>query len=307
MYATEYVLLIEDHAGDARLVEAMFDDAPPGALPELRWESSARAGAMRLVAEPGCKAILLDLNLPDSTGLEALAIVLEHAEQVPIIVLSGNDDEEVGLSAVVRGAQDFLVKGTFDSAMLRRAMLYAAHRKRVEQELVRRAMHDVLTGLPTRALLLDRLRMAINASARTDARGAVLFVDLDRFKQVNDRYGHAAGDAVLRTVSARMRSVVRTADTVARVGGDEFIVLLPIICEEEDGHAVAGKLRAVVDQPVDHDGLTLQVGASIGVIEFAGDKERAETVIALADEAMYVAKRKAKAAPGQPAVFGLRM
>lgn len=289
-----YILLVEDNPGDIRLVQAMFEDAPPGVLPELHWEQSVGAAAARLSNQPGCAALLLDLNLPDSHGLEALAKLRDLAGNAPIIVLSGNDDEEVGLSAVVNGAQDYLVKGAFDGALLRRALQYASHRKRVEQELIKRAMHDHLTGLPTRALLLDRLRMALNSAARSGSRGALLFIDLDRFKQVNDQHGHAAGDAVLLAAAQRMQAAIRSSDTVSRVGGDEFIVLLPGIGDEGAG-AVAQKMLEALLQPVATQGLALTVGASIGVVEFSPGEATAEDLIARADRAMYTAKRAGRA------------
>jgi len=298
---TPYVLLVEDHPGDAGLVQLMFEESAPGSLPELVWETTARAGADRLLARPGCSGVLLDLNLPDSQGLEALGTLLEHGHDVPIVVLSGNDDEEFGLAAVVGGAQDYMIKGQFDAGQLRRALQYAAHRKRVEAELIARAMHDALTGLPTRTLLLDRLRMALGAAARSGGRGALLFVDLDGFKQVNDTHGHAAGDAVLRAAAARMSGAVRAIDTVARVGGDEFIVLLPVLAAGEDGERVAFKLLHALDAPVPLGDEQVRVGASIGVVGFgpetvtSASTDLAETLIARADVAMYEAKHAGRA------------
>ncbi|WP_374563615.1 diguanylate cyclase domain-containing protein [Ideonella sp.] len=295
MSDSPYVLLVEDNPGDARLVRTMFDDAPPGTLPELRWDQTVRAAGLRLGREPGCTAVLLDLGLPDCDGLEALALLRDQTEQVPIIVLSGNDDEEVGLSAVVNGAQDYLVKGSFDAGLLRRALQYAAHRKRVEQKLIQRAMHDHLTGLPTRALLLDRLRMALNATDRSGSRGALLFIDLDHFKQVNDVHGHAAGDAVLLAAAQRMLAGVRASDTVSRVGGDEFIVLLPVVGPDDAAQAVAQKLLQALSMPVAVPGGEVGISASIGVVEFAAGEASAEQLIARADEAMYTAKREGRA------------
>jgi diguanylate cyclase len=290
-----YVLLVEDNPGDADLVRAMFEEAPPGSLPELRCEQTVSAACSRLTAQPHCRAVLLDLALPDSNGLEALLSVRERAAQVPIIVLSGNDDESVGLAAVIAGAQDYLIKGSFDGTLLRRAMLYATHRKRLEQELVKRAMHDPLTGLPTRTLLLDRLRVAMSTAARTGARGALLFVDLDRFKQINDQFGHSIGDLVLRTISRRMSSTVRASDTVSRVGGDEFVILLPSQEEgESDGMTVAHKLLAAVSEPIQCERGEFQVTASIGYVEFAGDDADPEDLIDKADASMYVAKREGR-------------
>jgi len=295
MADASYVLLVEDNPGDARLVRTMFEDAPPGTLPELRWDQTVRAASERLSREPGCAAVLLDLGLPDCAGVEALAMLRDQTEQVPIIVLSGNDDEEVGLSAVVNGAQDYLVKGSFDAGLLRRALQYAAHRKRVEQKLIQRAMHDHLTGLPTRALLLDRLRMALNATDRSGSRGALLFIDLDRFKQINDLHGHAAGDAVLLASAQRMLGVVRASDTVSRVGGDEFIVLLPVVGPDDAAQAVAQKLLQALAAPVPVPGGESGVSASIGVVEFGTGEASAEELIARADEAMYAAKREGRA------------
>lgn len=289
---TPYVLLIEDNPGDARLVRTMFDDAPTDALPELLWESTAQAGVGVLLSRPGCSAVLLDLGLPDTRGLEALATVREHAAQVPIIVLSGNDDDEVGISAVIGGAQDYLVKGCFDGVLLRRALQYATHRKRIEVELFVRAMHDQLTGLPTRALLLDRLDMALHSAERSGSRGVLLFADLDHFKQVNDCHGHAAGDAVLKAVAERMRRAVRESDTVARLGGDEFVVLLPMVNVDEGRETVVRKLHsAVADTPVVFEGLNIEIGASIGWVEFHDHSASAEELITRADEAMYIVKR----------------
>jgi len=296
MSSDPYILLVEDNLGDIRLVEAMFGDAPPGTLPELVWEQSVRAAAARLSHQPGCSALLLDLALPDSQGLEGLALLRDLAGNAPIIVLSGNDDEEIGLSAVVAGAQDYLVKGSFDASLLRRALQYASHRKRVEHELVKRAMHDHLTGLPTRALMLDRLRMALNGASRSGQGCALLFIDLDRFKQINDEFGHAAGDAVLVAAAQRMQAAVRASDTVARVGGDEFVVLLPAVAEA-GVQQVVDKVREALLQPVPTHGRELTVGASIGVVEFKPGDAGAEELIARADQAMYAAKRDGRVVP----------
>jgi len=295
-----YVLLVEDNPGDARLVRAMFEDAPGGTLLELRWEQTAGAAGARLSRDPGCTAVLLDLGLPDCDGLEALALLRTQTEQLPVIVLSGNQDEEVGLCAVANGAQDYLVKGRFDARLLRRALQYATHRKRVELQLIQRAMHDHLTGLPTRALLLDRLRMALNATDRSGSRGALLFIDLDRFKQVNDEYGHATGDAVLLAAAQRMLDAVRASDTVSRVGGDEFVVLLPVVALDDGAQVVAQKLLLALSAPVPVNGGVLQISASVGVVEFSNGEASAEQLIAYADEAMYAAKRSGHLALRHP-------
>src|SRR5207302_1513480 len=146
-------------------------------------------------------------------------------------VLTGTDDEAVGLQAVQEGAQDYLVKGQVDAALLGRVIRYAIERKRGEIKLAHDAVHDPLTSLPNRTLLTDRLRMAMARSARRKSLFAVLFLDLDHFKLVNDSLGHLAGDELLVQAAARLQEAVRPGDTVARISGDEFVIL----CEDVAG------------------------------------------------------------------------
>jgi diguanylate cyclase (GGDEF)-like protein/PAS domain S-box-containing protein len=161
--------------------------------------------------------------------------------------------------------------------------------RRVESTLRRQALHDPLTGLPNRYLFLDRLDTAAARHARTPIRGtAVLFLDLDGFKPVNDTHGHAAGDGLLQQVAARLSSVVRSTDTIARLGGDEFA----IICEDIDESGamrVAGKILAELRRPVEHAGTAHQVGVSIGVA--VSPPHPFDDLVALADRAMYQAKQ----------------
>ena len=294
MNAPAYLLLVEDNPGDARLTQALLDDLAGSGLPPLRWVQTADAAVEVLRSEPQCQAVLLDLGLPDSQGLQALHAVADAAGQLPIIVLTGDHSAPMGLDAVSSGAQDFLVKGSFDAAMLQRSIAFATQRKRKEVELVQRSLHDELTGLPRRNLLLDRLQGAMKRSARTASPGAVLFVDLDRFKQVNDVHGHAAGDAVLTTIAKRLAEGVRGSDTVARLGGDEFVVLLSMTTGAQDAVAVGEKLLKAIEEPVLCDGHDLAVSASIGVACFWGDVEPAEALLQRADAAMYAAKDAGK-------------
>lgn len=290
MNGAAYLLLVEDNPGDARLTEEMFREAPAGSLPPLRWVDTARAAVQRLADEPGCGAVLLDLSLPDSYGLDTLHAIKSHARDIPIIVLSGNDDDELALAAVMAGAQDYLVKGSFDATLLRRALQYAGHRKRAEVALLQRALHDELTGAPRRSLLLDRLHIALTQAERNAGKGAVLFVDLDHFKKVNDSLGHAAGDTVLKESWRRLVASVRARDTVARFGGDEFVVLLPELAQAEDALIVGHKLQLALAAPLAVAGRTLTLGASIGVVGFSGSAVGAEALLEQADRAMYRAK-----------------
>jgi diguanylate cyclase (GGDEF)-like protein len=162
------------------------------------------------------------------------------------------------------------------------------------------ALHDALTGLPNRALLADRLDLALAGTARTGARVLVAFCDLDDFKTVNDTAGHAVGDHVLVTVAARLREAVRPADTVARVGGDEFVVLCPDVPDEASAGEIADRLLAALRAPVLLDGVACHHGGSIGVALSAAGPDGARTtpsgLLHAADLAMYRAKRSGKSA-----------
>ena len=152
------------------------------------------------------------------------------------------------------------------------------------------AHHDLLTGLPNRALLLDRLRQGVRQAHRDGSGLAVLFFDLDKFKPVNDQLGHTVGDRLLQSLSARLLQEVRASDTLARLGGDEFVVLLPVMKEGDDALAVAEKIRQAVAQPFPIDRHMIRVSASIGVAFYPEHAVDGEELMRCADRAMYQAK-----------------
>lgn len=159
-----------------------------------------------------------------------------------------------------------------------------------ELKLHKLAHFDSLTGLANRVLLNDRLSVAMAAARRYGQRVGVLYLDLNHFKEVDDSYGHEEGDSVLRQTAARLKANVREMDTVARIGGDEFVVLLTQLAERSDGSAMAGKLQAVLDQPFQVHGKPHPLGASIGMAVFPDDGDDAAHLLAHADAAMYSAK-----------------
>jgi diguanylate cyclase (GGDEF)-like protein/PAS domain S-box-containing protein len=163
-----------------------------------------------------------------------------------------------------------------------------------QQALLHQTLHDGLTGLPNRALLLDRLEHALDRAIRRETTAAVLFLDVDHFKDVNDRYGHATGDALLREIAHRLRAAVRPEDTVARLGGDEFVVCCEEITTTEDALVMAERVRAVFGDPILIDGLRIETGTSIGVAIADAESDSPETVLRNADTAMYVAKARGR-------------
>jgi diguanylate cyclase (GGDEF)-like protein/PAS domain S-box-containing protein len=167
-------------------------------------------------------------------------------------------------------------------------------RRLAEDRVERLALYDSLTDLPNRVLLMDRLRQELAHAARTGRGVGVLFLDLDRFKVVNDSLGHHAGDLVLVEVGARLRGAARATDTVARLGGDEFVVLCTELTSQTEALELAAKLRALVARPVDVGGTAAEVDASIGVA-FGTARDDPETLLRRADQAMYRAKDRGRA------------
>jgi len=173
---------------------------------------------------------------------------------------------------------------------LEATLLDITSRKETEERNAYQATHDMLTGLPNRMLFDDRLQQAIAVADRQRTRIAVGFLDLDRFKPINDEFGHAAGDEVLRQIASRIQGAIRQTDTVARAGGDEFLVLLKAIGEREEVTSVFAKIASAIDEPIVIGNREVHVDASIGVSLFPDDAPDAGTLVRLADQAMYRVK-----------------
>ena len=283
------VLLVEDNPGDIRLVRDLLAGVGQRQL-EVLTAGSVRQ-ALVLLGEEKVDAILLDLTLPDGEDLEGLAELHGLMTGVPILVLASQHNEATAARSLRRGAQDYLVKGLFDGEGLARAVGNAIERNRFEKILEYMAQHDVLTELPNRTLLEDRLSHTLE-HARRDSQGlAVLFLDLDRFKILNDSLGHVAADQLLQAIAGRLSAAVRASDTVSRVGGDEFVILLPDIDSTEDVTLVARKILDCLRSPFSIGGCEVSVSASLGASVYPQDGSDAETLLKSADTAMYRAKQ----------------
>lgn len=409
------ILLVEDNLGDARLIEVLLAEE---AGADFRITRADRlSGAVDTLAAGRFDVILLDLSLPDSQGLSTVDAVRARAGNIPIVVLSGLDDEEMALKALQSGAQDYLVKGRADGTLIKRAILYALERQRIRQrvllaeaafsatdtgimvmdserkvirvnpaftrltgypqedveghlphmlgcgenpddfhetmfqdvdpvsgwegelwnrrssggiypvwvrvnavsdetgslsgyvvvlsditrrkqleaELVRQATRDPLTGLPNRTLLLRILAEAVENARQPGAMSsALLFVDLDGFKDVNDTYGHEAGDAVLKEVARRLRALLRASDEVARLAGDEFVVVLGDVRHASDACKVADKIVESVAMPYQLADGQARISASVGIALAPDDALTPDRLLQCADAAMYKAKKAGK-------------
>ncbi len=166
--------------------------------------------------------------------------------------------------------------------------------KEQEEKLIQQATFDTLTGLPNRFLAQNRLNQTLSAIQRTNNKGALLFIDLDNFKEVNDTLGHHAGDELLKSVAKHMTKVVRNEDTVARLGGDEFLIIIGEIKSRSDVEYVAEKIISLISREFVIDNTSVFVSASIGISIFPDHGTRSESLMKKADSAMYMAKKQGK-------------
>jgi diguanylate cyclase (GGDEF)-like protein/PAS domain S-box-containing protein len=420
---TVQLLLVEDNPGDVRLLREMFREQDSQTIGLVHVD--CLGAAEKYLSAETIQLVLLDLGLPDAQGLDAVRRIRAAAPRVPLIVLTGLDDESMALQTLQEGAQDYLIKGQIETRSLFRAVRYAIERKLTEEALflekelaqitlncisdaiartdrsgnitflnlaaeamtgwalreaigqpvedifaildaasrtaipkmtgatarqnrtiqlppncnlirrdgveipiedsiaaihdrsgeaagavmvfrdvsVARAMamqiahaaeHDFLTGLPNRMLLNDRIARAIALAARHHKKVALLFLDLDGFKHINDSLGHPVGDKLLKSVAGRLLDCVRVSDTVSRQGGDEFVVLISEVDHAIDVVPAAKRMLECVAQPHSIGDDTLHVTTSIGVSIYPDDGLNAETLIKNADTAMYQAKENGR-------------
>ncbi len=282
------ILIIEDNRGDALLVRTYLTET------RLHLETVAHvdrlADALDRVTKEKFDVVLCDLNLPDSWGLDTLRSLQMATKDAAVIVLSGMDDDALGAEAVQIGAQDYLSKGRVDAHNLERSIRYATERKRTQRRLAYLAHHDDLTGLPNRTAFAERVGQAIARAERHGTRAGIMFLDLDRFKTINDSLGHSAGDHVLGVVAGRVTTAVRDSDAIARLGGDEFGILLEDLTDSTAAVEVAERVLASLAAPICVGGGDLVVTTSIGVAIYPEDGQSVQRLLKAADDGMYAAK-----------------
>ncbi len=235
---------------------------------------------------------LLDYYWGDASARDLLNAARVQACQTPIVVMTDEMETEVDREAIRAGAADYLIKGQIDHLLLERTLRYAIERKQTEQHLTRLAHYDPLTDVPNRILFRDRLEHAIHLAERDNASFTLMFIDLNGFKQVNDNFGHDAGDAIIRICAERLNACLRRSDSVARMGGDEFTLLLQKIAINTDVAHIAEKVIAAIEQPAEINGHEVVVGCSIGIAVYPQAGRDADTLLKHADMAMYKAKQE---------------
>lgn len=238
--------------------------------------------------------VLLDLHLPDGSGAECVEQMQQTDSRLPIVVLSGQGDEDFAVEILSRGAQDYIVKWEGDGRTILRAVRYAIERKKSEVELNYLARYDSLTGIPNRQYLRDQLDRATQRAHRRGKKVGLVFLDLDRFKAVNDTCGHQLGDALLRAVVQRLLDNVRAGDLLARLGGDEFAVVVEDVRGPLELESVAAKLVDAFNEPFRVEDRQFFITASLGLTVFPYDNKDPAALLNNADIAMYQAKESGR-------------
>lgn len=398
---TCHVLLLEDNPGDARLIQFILDGVETPQYTVFHYQRLQKA--LEACEQNQFQIALVDLTVPDSSGIETVSAIIQHNPHLPVIVLTGMLDEALGDQAVQAGAQDFLIKGEYDQQLLVRAIAYAISRQamtnalqesdnrtrkiiesnpdgivvvgenqviqfanptarnllddqgeelegtvfgfpcrtgaivelksaadhgalttvemhsvdidwrgkpakllslrditqrvELEERLRFLATHDPLTGIPNRAIFEDHLNLAIRhhhryqSATKNDLFISLILLDLDEFKQVNDTYGHPVGDELLVEVAMRLMRTVREVDTVARFGGDEFVIIAENLPDCGSQRELILRIMHTLNQPVTLSGHEMRMTASIGVSCYPDDGEDYPTLLKYADIALYRAKR----------------
>ena len=287
------LLVVDDNQENIELLRAVLDQAGYTNVSATACPADVAA----LHARHNYDLILLDMQMPGLDGLDVIKALhrVEQDAYVPVIAITANPGYKI--AALQAGARDFITK-PLDLAevtqrihnLLEVRLLY---RKVAEQGRLQRqmALHDHLTGLPNRRLLEDRIENALHHAARNRRMMAVFYMDLDGFKAINDTHGHDCGDNLLREVAQRLLDTCRQQDTLARIGGDEFILLLTDIGDMCDVMRPALKILEALAEPFQFGGNTLRVTASIGIATYPADGDDVDGLVNRADQALYDAKR----------------
>jgi diguanylate cyclase (GGDEF)-like protein len=283
------VLLLEKDPEELDALRSALATARGGHV-ELEWGSALTAGLERL-SQGGIDAVLLDLSLDDSEGIVTFERTYAFAPDVPIVVLTGLDDENVAIATVQGGAQDYLVKSEVTHAMVVKSIRHAIERHRLLSALRSLSLIDDLTGLYNRRGFSDLGEQYLKLARRASRGVALVYMDLDRFKTINDTLGHHVGDRALIKLSDILKASFRRSDIIARMGGDEFAVLA-VEATSDGASLLVNRLRERIDDFNHAHRDSYQLAVSIGMARHDGEERvRLEDLLTQADAAMYEEKR----------------
>lgn len=303
------VLIVEDDDNTSKALGKFLNKRGYGI-------DTARTGreAIKKVQSQFFNIVLLDIKLLDMEGTELLAPFKAKYPELEVIMITGHASLETAVRALNGGASAYITKPfRMDELLTKikdvlekqnqtleiRRRLKALEQKiddhkKAEEKLLYMASHDALTHLPNRALFKARLALEIARALRNQHKLAVMLLDLDYFKNVNDSIEHSVGDRILQLVGRRLKDLLRRSDFIARMGGDEFLVLIPEIAHEEEVTVITRKMLEAIRKPFVFSGHNLTITASIGIAIFSDDGKDPETLVRNADRAMYRAKRRGR-------------
>ena len=287
------VLVIDDDRLQWKLVQAHFKNFQVGSY-ELEWSSTYEDGLSRLLTG-AYEVCLLDYRLGERDGLQLIREAAAAGCRTPIVFLTAESSGNVDIQAMEAGALDYLVKGEISPRSLERSLRYARKLGETLEALRRLATRDELTGLLNRR---EYDRILLDEEDRTRRFGnslALVVIDLDHFKAVNDTHGHPAGDAVLKEAARRIGASIRTVDRAARVGGEEFALILVQTDRASATAEAARAIAAIAGEPIEvGPGRAISVTASAGVAAIPADGSTVPELFAAADRALYLAKERGR-------------
>jgi diguanylate cyclase (GGDEF)-like protein len=264
---------------------------------------SSPEDAIKALETDDFAAVMSDMRMPGINGIDFLGHVKDVSPDTIRIMLTGHADLNSTMDAINKASVHHFLTKPFDinslKLILEKALSDYAESNEMKiktSQYIHRALHDSLTGLPNREKMMVSLQNAIQRSIRYKTYCAVMFMDLNKFKPINDTYGHKAGDEVLCVIGGRIKSMLRGTDIVARIGGDEFVVLLQDIKEPDSVKDVAEKILSAIEEPIAvSGGVSCFVSASIGISIFNDGSQTPETILEKADHLMYEMKKSKRA------------
>ncbi len=286
------ILLVEDDVSDSRLLKELLNEAFPGK--HIVTVACSLKKAEKYFEEFSFDIVITDINIPDISGLDVIPRIQAINSKIPIVVLSGETNEKLALKIIQMGAQDYLVKGQGDGFLISRVIDYSIERKKDFEELSHLANYDSLTGLANRSLFRERLDRALIRADRGNTLVALFVIDLDRFKNVNDTLGHDAGDSLLVEVANRLKKCTRQGDTISRLGGDEFTIIMEDLKNIDDAQMVADKVLELMKKSFELNGIELFISPSVGITIYPVDDTDSSNLFINADSAMYQAKNSGR-------------
>lgn len=286
------VLVVEDDAAEIELMRRALRENFASDFDLVTAQSFAEAEL--ILERKGINLVILDLNLPDSHALDTFLRFQDSYSQIPVILLTGQEDEELALRAIRGGAQDFIVKGAIRKDQTIRAMRFAVERHRLLQQTLGKSLTDDLTGLYNRRGFFELAQNQLKLSARNSKELILLYMDLDNMKGINDSFGHDIGDSLLCDMAEILRRSFRETDLCARLGGDEFVVLALGTSPEYAGLIATRLLRNVNEFNAGRERV-YNISVSMGISSFDPSTPCSlENMLNRADHAMYMDKRSHK-------------